>query len=76
MKGSKSKLKYFYSKFIDLPLSQGTSSSTHTDDGIPAMADRKNLKSLQGKKLGDHRLGSGGKLNVSQSSDVVSCIGL
>ena len=47
MKGSKSKLKYFYLKFIDLPSSQGTSSSTHTDDGIHTLTDGNNLKSQQ-----------------------------
>ena len=59
-----------------LPSSQRTSSSTHTDDGIHAMADGNKLKSLQGKKLGDRRLRSGGKLYVSRSSDFVSWFGL
>ena len=40
------------------------------------MADGNNLKSLQGEKLGDCRLWSGGKLYVSQSSDFVLRIGL
>ena len=40
------------------------------------MADGNKLKSLQGKKLGDRRLRSGGKLYVSRSSDFVLRIGL
>ena len=55
--------------------SQGTLSSSHTDDGNQVKADGNNLKSLQGEELCDHRIWSGGKLYSSISLLVAFCEG-
>ena len=54
LKRNVSRLRYFYSKIINqskLHSTQGTSSSSHTDEWIHAMAGGNKQKSLQGKSL-------------------------